>query len=115
MKTDGEALRDAALSQVQDNAEPWSDRAWALANKHVTRYLVPPQFTGEDLYSQIVCIIGPPHHSNAAGAFIMRCVRGKLIESTGVWVKMRNPRSHARKTPLYRWVPRLPTQVEMLI
>lgn len=43
-----------------------------------------------------------PHHPNAWGAVIARCVRAGLLEETGHFPRMRAPSAHSRRNPEYR-------------
>jgi len=60
------------------------------------------ELTGEDIRHAIEVRGVRPHHHNAWGALIMAAVRKELIQKTGRLVKMKDPRSHARQTPIYR-------------
>ena len=99
-----EEARDAALEQVADNAEPWTERAIRyLTWLRATASLQHP-FTGEDMRWYVDAYVGPPHHHNAYGALTRIAIRRGLIRPTGQWTKMQSMRSHARQTPLYVWV-----------
>ena len=43
-----------------------------------------------------------PHHHNAWGGATMKAVRDGLLVPTGEYEQMRDPRSHARETKVYR-------------
>lgn len=43
-----------------------------------------------------------PHHHNAWGAAISRCVRAGLLTETGRFLRMKSRTSHARRNPEYR-------------
>jgi hypothetical protein len=68
------------------------------------RQRVGPVFAGESLTLAICNLIGEPHHHNARGALMMHLSRANLIEKTGDWCQMASPSSHARSTPIYRWM-----------
>ena len=91
-------LRETYTAQVLNNAQPWSDRAFA-AFKSLN---LPDEFTAEAIRYGIIEKVGAPHHSNAWGAFIMRLSRAKLIAKTGRWVNGTDPKSHAAALPVYR-------------
>lgn len=93
--------RDAALSQVTDNAGTWMDSA--LAQLNLLRREMS-EFTGEQIRIEIADAIGPPHHHNAWGALIMVAVNRKIIYATGAYEAMKTTKSHARRTPVYRWM-----------
>lgn len=42
-----------------------------------------------------------PHHHNAWGAAVSRCVRAGLLSETGRFPRMKSPSSHARRNPEY--------------
>lgn len=98
---DGESRRDAGIEQVLANAGKWSHRARDLILDDDS--LTGQSMTGEDIRFFVKERIGEPHHHNAWGGLIMGLVKRKrlvLVE----WVKMRDPRSHARMTPRYEVV-----------
>jgi hypothetical protein len=94
------ADRDAALEQVADNAE--------VAASFMTRGLAAisampaGEFTGEDVRELLTKAGVVPHHPNAWGALVSKAVRDKLLTPTGERRPMRGPRSHARRTDVYR-------------
>ncbi len=99
----GELLRDEAIVKVSDNNEKWME----LCLKEVERFTMQSDeggegnFTGEDIRFWCSRTVGCPRHPNAYGALINTLVRRKIIKPTGEWRKMRDDRSHARKTPVY--------------
>jgi len=101
--TQGQELRDAALWQVAEHNSEWSAQALILVLQGEVKPHIDAEFTGEDLNAEICFQIGYPKHHNAKGSLIMRLVKGKIIEKTGVWVQAKAPTSHARMSPLYRW------------
>jgi hypothetical protein len=92
---EGELRRDAGITAVIDNNKDWMDVAISRL-----RYLDFDEATGEDF--RMLLELPEPKHSNAWGAFVRTAIARGLIVPTGNWVKMRDPRSHARMTPLYR-------------
>jgi hypothetical protein len=46
--------------------------------------------------------VGGPHHHNAWGALVMHMVRTGRLVATGEYRPMKDVKSHARKTPVYR-------------
>ena len=114
MDQTGKQLRDEGIESVAAHNKRWRDGALHIANLSSTRREVPSEFTGEDLLNLICDKIGPPGHPNAKGAVIMALVRGKVIEDTGRTAHMRNATAHSRRNPLYRWVPRIPWQLDLL-
>lgn len=95
----GEALRDAGCQAVLEHAGDWKDEA-----RKVFLAMGQQELTGEDIRRECEARGVRPHHANAWGAFVLGLVREGYLESTGRIVPMRDPRSHARKTQLYRRV-----------
>lgn len=96
-----QAARDTALTQVTDNAGSWMDMALDQLPR-LRRQMT--EFTGEQLRLEITDAIGAPHHHNAWGALVMIAVNRKIIYNTGSYVAMKTTKSHARRTPVYRWM-----------
>jgi hypothetical protein len=91
--------RDEALERVQKHAgEDWMASALRCIERMERGLLV----TGEDIRHKVKAEIGSPHHHNAYGALVMAAVKRHLIVKTGQWTNMRDKRSHARMTPVYR-------------
>lgn len=59
--------------------------------------------TGEQIRMQVEPLAGPPHHHNAWGALVRTATARGLIEFAGRYENMRTPKSHARRTPVYRF------------
>ncbi len=99
----GEVLRDEGIAKVTEHNENWMD----LAIREVERFTIQSDeggegnFTGEDIRFWCSRTIGCPHHPNAWGALTNTLLKRKIIKPTGEWRKMRDDRSHARKTPVY--------------
>lgn len=94
----GTQLRDKALERVADNAgEDFMTRAMNAIRAMPSRQLV----IGEDIRRHLTELGIEPHHSNAWGAVMVHAVRLKLLTPTGAWRAMKQPSSHARKTPEY--------------
>lgn len=90
--------RDAALSAVLDASQSWRSAAQA----GIVEAELPETFTGEDIRRELGPRIGQPNNPNAWGGLVMGFVRAGLIEPTGEWRPMREAKSHARKTQVYR-------------
>lgn len=94
---DGEQLKEEALQRLENHNWDWMcyglvairDRDWG-------------EVTGEDLRLKLLPLIGRPHHHNAWGALIHRAVKKGFLTPTGRFRPMKQPRSHARMTPVYR-------------
>ena len=92
-------LRDEALSRVARNSDEWM--ALALQQIKSLRSQMKT-FTGEDLRLRLETRIGKPHHHNAMGALVKQALKLGLIERTGWFRAMTEPKSHARMTAVYR-------------
>ena len=107
-KPPAEVLRDSALAQVRANNDEWFSLAMIeleeIARQGSRTWANIETFTGETIRQMLAPTVGHPKSPNAWGSLIMHAVRKKLIEPTGDYVKMRMERSHARRTPVYRWV-----------
>lgn len=92
--------RDAGIDLVEANNEPWMERALKLLPQTVAR---GGELTSEELRILLgVAGLEPPLHHNAWGALTMNAVRRGLLEDTGRVMQMRGPKSHARRTPVWR-------------
>ena len=95
------ALKEQALEQVSENAGTWMENFNHALHKAVLENagLV---MTGEQIRMALEPVIGPPHHHNAWGAAIATAIRQGTLLPTGQYIAMQGPRSHARRTPVYR-------------
>jgi hypothetical protein len=94
----GQARRDEALQRVTSHAgEDWQQQAMRVFAK------LPPgsELIGEDIRRLCAAEGIRPHHPNAWGPFVNQLIRTGRIVATGQG-PMRDPRSHARKTTVYR-------------
>lgn len=96
----GEEERDAGIAQTQLGQDEWFARALMMIRA------LPRSWEGisESWRPIIEAKIGPPRHHNTWGALTMTASRYGIIVDTGVRVKMRLRRSHARKSPIWRRV-----------
>jgi hypothetical protein len=98
--THAEAARDAGMAAVeQSNADWMFDALIALASL--------PSGTegiGEDFRHSVTKLIGEPTKPHAWGALIRTAIRHGVLEATGEMRAMRDTRSHARKSFVYRTV-----------
>jgi hypothetical protein len=97
----GEKLRDAGIAQVTDNNLTWMEKSilmfdqWATGNRD-------KRIIGEDIRVALAAKgLEPPKHHNAWGALISHLVRTKRLSETGFIRKMKDPQSHARRSPEY--------------
>jgi len=97
------ARRDEGVSEVEDNSEDWT----ATARARIL-LVVAPGWEGraEELRSLLLDTGLPaPHSPNCWGALILWCTKMHILVSTGEHEQMRDPRSHARSTPILRRPP----------
>jgi hypothetical protein len=96
-----ERARDAALAQVLGNAgESW---------RHDAMTLIRDRLAGQEVLAEEFRALCEgegikPHHCNAWGGLTAALVRAGVIEDTGRVGKSRDPRSHARRQPVWRVV-----------
>jgi hypothetical protein len=105
----------AAPRPEQPTAIARRDEALALVNRHagdefragVRRVLATMEgdFTAEDIRLACEAAGVKPHHHNAWGGATAGLIAAKLIEPTGERRKMRDPKSKARPTDVYRHTP----------
>lgn len=97
----GMFLRDEGIARVMLSNETWMDRAF----KEMQRFLLKQKvITGESVRLHISESIGGPSTPHAWGALIRKAVKSGLIRDTGRTTKMSDPRSHARRTPVWEVV-----------
>lgn len=93
--------KQVALEQVMQHATPWPD----LAMMELRR--LPLGMIGTAEYFRFALLergVASPHHHNAWGGLIAHAVRAGVLVPTGEWRAMGGPKSHARKSPVYRRV-----------
>ena len=90
--------RDKALERVTEHNATWMERAIERI------YLLSPgrEVTGEDIRLFVREFTGEPEHHNAYGAMIRIAIARGLIKRTGEYRAMKTPKSHARRTPVYK-------------
>ena len=90
--------RDEALDRVSTNSGDW----WVKAINAVQA--LPSGFEGaaEDIRLVLQRDGLNPHHHNAWGAMIKRCIALKLLKPTGKRRPMKTRKSHGRPTDVYR-------------
>lgn len=89
--------RDAALAQVSEHSGDFMFNAY-----HAVIALPTGSYTGEDIRLQLSAKGIVPHHHNAWGALIRKCVTDGILEFSGIYEAMKTRRSHARRTPVYQ-------------
>ena len=94
-----ERARDAAIAQVLEHAgESW---------RHDAMRLIRERLAGQEVLAEkfrVLCEANGirPHHCNAWGGLTAALVKAGVIEDTGRVEKSRDPRSHARRQPVWR-------------
>ena len=88
--------RDAALKTVAENSGTFIERAMDIIAS------MSGEVTGEDVRFKCEAEGCTPHHHNAWGAVISQAVRRGHLVPTDRLAKMRGPKSHARRTMVYR-------------
>lgn len=94
----GETLRDKGIEQVLDNA----GEDWRISAERLVRSMRGQEATGEDIREACIKAGISPHHSNSWGGLVAGLVKRGLIQATGRYTAMRDPKSHARETKVYR-------------
>lgn len=95
----GEQLRDAAVSQVLENAGD----CW----KSAATQLIQDALSGQEVLAEdwrLLCEQHgiQPHHPNAWGGLTYSLLRAGVIVDTGRLSKSKDPRSHARRQPIWK-------------
>jgi hypothetical protein len=94
-----ERARDAAMAQVLEHAgETWRDEAMRLIRER----LAGQEVLAEKFRALCEGAGIRPHHCNAWGGLTAALVKAGAIEDTGRVEKSRDPRSHARRQPVWR-------------
>ena len=91
-------LRDQALQQVAQRSGRW----WQDAIRAVQALPAGFEGTGEDIRLELERQGLRPHHHNAWGSMVRRCMQLGLLKKTGKRRAMKTPKSHARPTDVYR-------------
>jgi hypothetical protein len=97
------AARDKALKKVMANAgQEWQTKAltrlrWYSAWRH------PDGFIAEEFRTSLGADYEPPHHHNAWGALFRIAAQQGWLEMTNTIRSMSTVRSHARKSPVWRY------------
>lgn len=95
---EGEAARDAAQARVLSQSDDFRIKAADIVCR---------ELAGQEVLAEVfrkVCVKHgvTPHHHNAWGALTGYLCRAGLIEDTGRIDKSADPRSHARRQPVWR-------------
>lgn len=96
----GRARRDEGVALVDANSEEWRQRARALLME-----VIPFGWEGisEDIRMVLIDAgLSEPHSPNCWGSLTLWAVKQNLLVPTGALQNMRDPRSHARYTKVYR-------------
>ena len=98
-QTESEHEKNKGLAKVTGNNETWLEQCVEHARKYV---LTRDMFTGEDIRFHCEQTVGYPKHPNAWGALTNALIKRGIIQGTGFFKPMLDPRSHARITPIYK-------------
>lgn len=98
----GRLLRDEGMERVRANGEAWPEVARLLFCRWRDQNGPGHEFIAEDFRSWALANGLPrPHHANAWGAFFSGLSKSRLVRDTGRSRQMQDPRSHARRSPIY--------------
>lgn len=95
---ESEAARDAGQTRVLSRSGEFHARAVEV----IRRELAGQEVLAEEFRRVCVEHGVTPHHHNAWGALTAVLVRQGVIEETGRIEKSRDPRSHARRQPVWK-------------
>jgi hypothetical protein len=101
--TEARAARDKALAKVMANAgQDWQDRALRGLRLYAQTHR---EFIAEDFRLRWITFDGyqQPHHHNAWGALFRIAAQQGWLEMTNTIRSMSTVRSHARKSPVWRY------------
>jgi hypothetical protein len=87
--------RDAGMASVEANNEQWNEKAYAAVYEVA---LKKEFFTVDDLSH----FKEKPKHPNAWGPVWRNLIRDRVIQDTGRMVRVKDPKKHARRVPVYR-------------
>lgn len=100
-QTEGHRARDSGMAQVLGNAgELWRNDALRLIRER----LAGQEVLAEEFRALCEAEGITPHHCNAWGGLTAALVRAGVIEDTGRVGRSKDPRSHARRQPVWRVV-----------
>lgn len=95
----GRELRDSGVDSVLSHAgEDWRTRV----AKYVTLLPAGETFIAEDIRLACESLGVHASHPNAWGGMFLRLVGSGLIVATGEYRQMKDKRSHARKSQVYK-------------
>jgi hypothetical protein len=96
----GRGGRDGGITAVTGSNEEWADDALRLLRRMHREH---EEATGEDIRVWLgLQGLAAPSDPHAWGALTNHALRLGIIDPTGEWRPMRDPRSHARQTRVYR-------------
>jgi hypothetical protein len=93
--------RDAGIEQVSNSNAVWLSAAKQMLHK-LAKDRDGQEVTGEDVRAILTEIGMTPEHPNAWGALINWMVKRNVLIPTHRYTSMKDPRSHARKTQIYK-------------
>jgi hypothetical protein len=103
-KLDGEKSKknkDAGIRQVSRSNLNWLIAVHERLRK-ISKEREGQMVTGEDVRSTLMEFGLEPNHPNAWGALINGLIKKKVLIRTNSYRSMKDPRSHARSTRVYK-------------
>tara|TARA_R110000868_G_scaffold189574_1_gene432619 strand:+ start:902 stop:1276 length:375 start_codon:yes stop_codon:yes gene_type:complete len=94
--------RDKGLARTQSVNQNWLD----LALIHLSRWNGKSEITGEDIRIEISQFVGEPQSANAWGALTRSAVIKGLLQDTGKVSLAKSVTSHARRLPIWKFIPK---------
>lgn len=96
--------RDAGIAQVSESHASWMDDARDGVRWLRRHGMLPDEVTGEDIRIALLAEGMPaPKRPHAWGALMRTLATSGVLADTGRSRNMRDERSHARRTPVWRF------------
>lgn len=101
---EGERRKQDGMATALAHCGEWTERARAAVLAEMrTPQAANLTFMGEDLVQMVYASGGGLPKPNGVGGFVSGLLHADLIELTGERRKLRAPRSHGRKSDVYRY------------
>ena len=103
MQTESQIERDKALESLRRRNKDFIAAGIEYLLRGDIQHQIGPEFTGEVIKKILErhLVASSPH---IWGVLTSVCLKKRIFERTGVWRPMETVSSHARLTPVYRWV-----------
>ncbi len=102
MKTDGQILRDAGISQSLDNADSKIDNWSNIAYSFLIYYSkINKEYMAEDVRTASANIVPEPPSKRAWGGIFAKAKKNNLIERIG-YGNVKNPNAHCTPATIWR-------------